>query len=70
MDERQAHDTVRLLALLGGWSNKVLSRPEFSMDALISVPVPHFGKLGNDALDRLTQAYESLSATPLLPRLR
>ena len=33
MDERQAHDTVGLLALLGGWSNKVLSRPEFSMDA-------------------------------------
>lgn len=61
------NSSVGLLALLGGRSNKVLSRPEFSMDALRSVPVPNFGKLGNGARDRLTQAYESLSATPLLP---
>ena len=61
------NSSVGLLALLGGRSNKVLSRPEFSMDALRSVPVPHFGKLGNAARDRLTQAYESLSAAPLLP---
>lgn len=61
------NSSVGLLALLGGRSNKVLSRPEFSMDALRSVPVPNFGKLGNAARDRLTQAYESLSATPLLP---
>lgn len=61
------NSSVGLLALLGGRSNKVLSRPEFSMDALRSVPIPNFGKIGDAARDRLAQAYESLSAKPLLP---
>ena len=35
------NSSIGLLALLGGRSNKVLSRPEFSMDALRSVPIPN-----------------------------
>ena len=61
------NSSIGLLALLGGRSNKVLSRPEFSMDALRSVPIPNFGKLGRGARDRLAQAYESHSAKTLQP---
>lgn len=61
------NSSIGLLALLGGRSNKVLSRPEFSMDALRSVPIPNFGKIGRDALDRLAEAYESHSAKTLSP---
>lgn len=37
------------------------------MDALRSVPIPNFGKIGRGALDRLAEAYESHSAKTLSP---
>ena len=56
-----------ILALLGERDNRKPSYPQFSLDALRSVPVPDFRALGDGPRDALAAAFERLKDEPLAP---
>ena len=56
-----------ILALLGERDNRKPSYPQFSLDALRSVPVPDFRALGEGPRDALAAAFERLRDEPLAP---
>jgi len=56
-----------VLALLGERDNRKPSYPQFSLDALRSVPVPDFRALGDGPRDALAAAFERLKDETLAP---
>lgn len=61
------NSSIGILALLGGRDNRKPSYPQFSLDALRSLPVPNFRALGDGAREMLTAAFERLKDEELLP---
>ena len=61
------NSSVGVLSILGSRSNKIPSYPRFSIDDLRNLVVPNFEDLGQAALQKLEQAYDSNALKTLLP---
>lgn len=61
------NSTPGLLALLGGRSNRVPSRPWFSIEAQRALPIPDFRVLGRPARDAMAAAFQRLERLALAP---
>ena len=59
--------SIGVFALLGNRTNRELSYVRFSSDDLIKLIVPDFAAIGEGALAKLTEAYDTLSERKLAP---
>ena len=61
------NSSIGVLTLLGDRTNKLPTRPNLSLDDLRSLTVPDFATIGQDSVQGLATAYDSLAEDVLLP---
>ena len=61
------NSSVGIVAILGDRTNKKPTYPQFSLDDLRKLVVPHFAAIGSDAVVTLAAAYDAHAGDELLP---